>query len=291
MKLRQIRHNRWNIGFIESNIKNALNLNSNSIHWAKKKFTDRWFADPFILDYDEKEIIILAEEFDYDLAKGRIARVIFDRKTYEEVSFEIILELPLHLSFPFIIRKEKEIYLMPENSLSGHSTIFKYEDSTRIITPIKQISNQPFTDATIIDIVGSRFLLTTQRPDPNGNNLSIYKFNYNTFSIDNVPLIKEFSSKKARNAGEFFTVDDKIYRPAQDCNKCYGHGVIIQEIIKKGDCWEFEDKNSFYPTNFNYNLGIHTLNHYKDLIVFDCNGYRYPILGRIANMLLSLIGK
>ena len=122
MKLRELRHNFWNLGFIEEGLADTLKNKNPKIHWVKKRINDRWFADPFILDVTESEIIILAEEYCYDIRRGRIARVVIDCKTFEEKGFEIILDLPTHLSFPFIIRQNGKVYLIPENSASGCST-------------------------------------------------------------------------------------------------------------------------------------------------------------------------
>lgn len=84
MKLRELRHNFWNLGFIEEGLADTLKNKNPKIHWVKKRINDRWFADPFILDVTESEIIILAEEYCYDIRRGRIARVVIDCKTFEE---------------------------------------------------------------------------------------------------------------------------------------------------------------------------------------------------------------
>ena len=97
MKLRELRHNFWNLGFIEEGLADTLKNKNPKIHWVKKRINDRWFADPFILDVTESEIIILAEEYCYDIRRGRIARVVIDCKTFEEKGFEIILDLPTHV--------------------------------------------------------------------------------------------------------------------------------------------------------------------------------------------------
>lgn len=291
MRLKELRHNMWNIGFIEEGLKNTLSNNKPKIHWVKKRFNDRWFADPFILDFTLEEIIILAEEYCYDIKRGRIARIVIDRKTYEEKNFEIVLELPTHLSFPFIFRKNGSIYIMPENSASRCSNIYLYDDSERKMTFIKCLINAPLTDATIFKIQQDFFLCSTMIPDPNGMKLSIYKFDTEKNEVgENVTKI-DFPRYIARNAGEVFELEGELYRPAQDCTKCYGNGVVLQKVTKYGEKWSFEDINSFYPNTFKYNQGIHTLNHYNGLIAIDGRGYRNPILARIITYLLNVVGR
>ena len=291
MKLRELRHNLWNIGFIEEGLEYTLTNKSPRIHWVKKRNKDRWFADPFILDITENEIIILAEEYNYNVRRGRIARVVIERKTYEEKEFEIILDLPTHLSFPFIIRQNGKVYLMPENSASGCSTIYEYDDATRKITPLHHLANEPFADATIFEMDDKSFLFTTILPDTNSTSVKIFSFDKEKLKVIEQVANVEFPIVCGRNAGEVFEVKGKLYRPAQDCTLRYGHGVILQKIIMRDGNWFFEDVNSFYPNTFKYNQGIHTFNHYKGLIVIDARGYRNPLIGRVLTFLLKLIGK
>lgn len=291
MKLRELRHNLWNIGFIEEGLSDTLTNKKPKIHWVKKCINDRWFADPFILDVTDSEIIILAEEFCYNVHRGRIARLVIDRKTYEEKSFEIILELPTHLSFPFIIRKNGKIYLMPENSASGCSTVYEYNDANRKVTPLHHIAEEPFADATIFELDGQSYLCTTMLPDSNSKSIKIYTLDKDDLKVVDRVATVEFPIVCGRNAGEVFSVDGQFYRPAQDCTKCYGHGVILQKMTIKEGKWVFEDVNRFYPNTFKYNQGLHTFNNYKGLIVIDARGFRNPIMGRLLTLLFKLIGK
>ena len=291
MKLRELRHNLWNIGFIEEGLSDTLTNKKPKIHWVKKCINDRWFADPFILDVTDSEIIILAEEFCYNVHRGRIARLVIDRKTYEEKSFEIILELPTHLSFPFIIRKNGKIYLMPENSASGCSTVYEYNDANRKVTPLHHIAEEPFADATIFELDGQSYLCTTMLPDSNSKSIKIYTLDKDDLKVVDRVATVEFPIVCGRNAGEVFSVDGQFYRPAQDCTKCYGHGVILQKMTIKEGKWVFEDVNRFYPNTFKYNQGLHTFNNYKGLIVIDARGFRNPIMGRLLTLLFKLIGR
>lgn len=290
MKLRELRHNLWNIGFIEEGLEDTLKNKNPRIHWAKKRFNDRWFADPFLLKVTDIEIVVLAEEYCYNVRRGRLARVVFDRKSYEEKDYEIILDLPTHLSFPFIIRQNGKLYVMPENSASGCSTVYEYDDANRKMKPLHYVAEKPFTDATIFELDGNTYLCTTMLPEQNKDKLDIYDFDIENLKIGNKTASVEFQKMVARNAGQFFEVNNVIYRPAQDCTTCYGHGVILQNVDYKEGKWSFYDVNSIYPNSFLLNQGIHTFNHYKGLIVVDGRGYRKPIIGRILTILFKLIG-
>ena len=291
MKLREIRHALWNIGFIENGINEILNNKNPQIKWVKKTINDRWFADPFILDVTDSEIILLVEEYCYNVKKGRIARLVIDRNTYYEKGYEIILECDTHLSFPFIFRQNNKVYVIPENSASGNSTLYEYNDKYRTMTPIHLLADEPFADATIFEFSGAHYLLTTKLPDTNSKSVLIYSFDKDKLKTLGRVSEVEFFAFCGRNAGEVFSSNYNLYRPAQDCTLRYGHGVIIQKISFEDGQWIFKDVNSIYPNSFRYNQGIHTLNHYKGLYVIDGRGYRNPILGRILNSFMLLIGK
>ena len=48
----------WNIGFVTEDIADVVKSDKLHIHWLKHNYTDRWFADPFLLEVTEKQIIV-----------------------------------------------------------------------------------------------------------------------------------------------------------------------------------------------------------------------------------------
>lgn len=84
----------WNIGFVEDKVQCVIRNDLQNIHWMKHQYSDRWFADPFILNVDEENIILLVEEFCYSFNKGRIAKLVVSRKDYILKEMKIVLEEP-----------------------------------------------------------------------------------------------------------------------------------------------------------------------------------------------------
>ena len=105
-----INEQHWTLGFIEQPLKDIIDGKPYEIIYVKGMPRDRWFADPFILDYDEDRIQVLVEEFCYKLCRGRIAWLSFDRKSYRLLEYKIILDLPTHLSFNE--RMERYIFVL-----------------------------------------------------------------------------------------------------------------------------------------------------------------------------------
>lgn len=103
---------KWTVGFIENDLDSIIVGDFINIHWIRHSYTDRWFADPFILDVTENEIILLCEEYYYPIKRGRIAKLVIDKKTRELKECQVVLELDTHLSFPAIFRKGDDVYIL-----------------------------------------------------------------------------------------------------------------------------------------------------------------------------------
>lgn len=291
--IRSLNRNRWNLAFFEeTSLKAVLSGDYSSVKWMHYSDKSRWYADPFILRVTEDEIVLLVEELSYEINRGRIAKLVVDRRTFKLLSMKIILDLPTHLSFPMIFRKGEDVIVIPENSASGKSTAYRYDEKNDEMQFIGIVCEQPLTDATILEYGENSYVLATSLPNPNGNKLQIFQFDNERLKAQ--PLYDfTFDSTVARNAGSPFKMDGKLYRPAQDCSGEYGKGVIIQEIEidKSNSRMSFEDVASIYPFNYNYHLGLHTLNIHDGMCVIDARGLLYPHIGRIVRPIIKSLRK
>lgn len=281
-------HSHWNIGFVEEDIRDVLHADRLEIHWMKHGYKDRWFADPQLLAVSDSDITVLVEEFAYSNSRGRIAKLVIDRGTYTLKEMKIILDLPTHLSFPFIYRKDGDIIIMPENCKSDSTKMYRYNITADSLTKLSDVTSLPVTDAVIMRTFdGKEYLFSTKEPMQNMNELQVYIFNPETLCIDDSPIQTiSFSSNIARNAGEIFEVDGVSYRPAQDCNKCYGNGVVLQRVDYRDGLFSMTDVNSFHSDYSEMNMGFHTFNTRNGLIIVDGHGYDH----RVAHFLVNLLG-
>lgn len=273
---------RWEIGIVDNSLDGIVKGEKLSVHWLKLPFSNRWFADPFILEVSDREIVLLVEEYCDSLKKGRIAKVIINRDNYSLVSWKIILELPTHLSFPAIIRKDKQVYIYPENSASGKLLLYEYDPITDEIILSKEIAEEPLTDTIYTELFASRKLIfSTQLPNPNSKQLDIREWREEISKYIRIGEIV-FKEKTGRMAGDFFKIGDNIYRPAQESNVTYGHSVEIQKIeIYEDNKWKVTPIRRMTSPHPVLKLGFHTFNSYKGLSVIDVKGFRYPILGSL----------
>lgn len=275
---------RWDFGFIENGIPHILDGSRVDIKYAHIETPGRWFADPFIVACDEKEIVILCEEMAKGRHLGRIARLVFSRQTYELLQWEIVLELPTHLSFPSIIHQaDGSLWVHPENAQSGNHTIYRYDDSQKSFTEAHIICHEPLVDAVFLRYDGADWLFATR-----SNNATLYAYTLQSGEFILQETI-DFENSDARRAGNFFEYNGHLYSPAQDCSKTYGGAVIIQEVHRTNGHWTFNAVRTLHSTHPTMNFGMHTLNCHNCLVVVDVKGFEHPRLVRTLKFLQKLV--
>lgn len=285
--LNKFRELEWGLGFI-SNIEESLNDNRD-IKWVKP-LNDRWFADPFIFKVEGNVATLFVEEFEYESHKGRIAEVNINLDNLEVVDFSIILEEPYHLSFPFILRRGNDVYVMPESSKSGATYIYRYADKHLIDK--KMVIDRPLADACIAKFDDRWLLLSTEEPEANENKLLVFEFDIETLEAGKLVQQIDFKNKTARNAGAAFVHNNVTLRPAQNCDKTYGGATVIQKLTTTGDKLDFAEIATISPTS-PYPFGCHTLNSHGELVVIDGKRYHYAIghfLDNLAKIKQKILG-
>lgn len=262
---------RWNIGFIQNSLEGILKEEQLRVKWLEHSCKNCWFADPFILDVTDNEIFVLVEEYYKPIHRGRISRLIIDKVTCKLKQKDVVLEHPTHLSFPAILRKGNNIFIYPENGKSGALNLYQYFPETNKCVKVKTILSEAVADAVIYSINGEELLFCTKQPNPNGNELCIY------IKDSSGEFVKKtnytFNENIARMAGDFFEYKGKIYRPTQECNVQYGHAVTLQEVLTDGNELCFKEVRRLYSVHPKLNVGMHTFNMYKGIIVTDALGF------------------
>ena len=266
----------YNIGFVTKPIEIILHNGPGAfdIVWLKHKYKDRFFADPFLLDEDDKYFYVVCEEYLFFEEKGKITLLTVDKKTYKLVNRKVIIEESTHLSFPYC--KFKEYIIYPESSESG--AYWKYvidKDTLKIVSKTK-IINEPLIDCVHFKDNESVWLYGSLPPSPNFN---LFSFRMGTSSEKN--CVFENNNCISRGAGDFFASNGVIFKPVQNCVKRYGNFVEIMKMTKIGDRGFQMEKivsvNSFENPPFWQTC--HTFNVYKDIIIVDgsYDFFRFPM--------------
>ena len=256
----------WNVGFIDMQIEDFLQSNGKyHIEWMKHSYNDRFFADPFLLNEDEKNYIILAEEYLFSEGKGRIVRLTVDKKSKMLRSNERLIDTKYHLSYPFVYNDE----IIVEQQKSGKWISYdKTGKKRRIVAELGLI------DATILNDGENEWVFATRIVKEKAEALrKLYRYKLIDGKVDNDSemLVKE-NLIASRPAGNFFKINDSWYRAAQTSTETvYGESVSICKIIENNEN-EFAEKPVMVVNSHNekrFNLGMHTFNPYKRTIIVD----------------------
>ena len=195
---------------------------------------DRFWADPHVI---RKEGIyyIFIEELIYKENKGFISVIEMDSKgNYTEPV--IVLEKDYHLSFPFIIEDDGEIYMIPESKQNNNIQLykcidfpFKWQLETVLVDNIRAVD-------TVITKKDNKYWMFTNMAEVKGSSYDdeLYLFSSDKLISNNwIPHRENPISSDVRNArmaGSIFFENNKRYRPSQNCSNHYGYGMNINEI-------------------------------------------------------------
>lgn len=265
----KITRDRWEIGFVEGGIDAVMGPDPMRVNWLRHDYHDRWFADPFILDVTETEILVLVEEYRYKTRKGRITLLTVNRSTYELKSMRIVLEEDTHLSFPAICRSDGRVFVYPESWQSGSLSCYEFKDGVCDLSSRKTICEEAMADAIMTSRFGKKQLFSVCEND----RLRIYDYD-DVKERYVLSYEKPFGKATARNAGDFFEYKGKVYRPAQVCVERYGEAVEIQQVLwdeKENFC--FVPYKTLYSSHSSLDSGMHTLNFFKGMAVIDVHGW------------------
>ena len=260
---------RYTIGITDFNDEFVKDGYIPTVHWIKDTHKRGWFADPFILRMNDKEIVFLVEEWIYKYNRGVISQVIISREDYSIKDVRVIINTGQHMSFPIYCRQNGKVYLYPEQSERGETWLYEYDEDTCVAKEVRLLNPNDAVDTTISEIPEKgKVLLCTTAPNHNGDILDVYPY----YEKDVPATLKttmqvKFPHKTARNAGELFALNGKIYRPAQDCTNRYGECVEIQELSVNNGQLTFTPRNRIYSPNKEYNLGFHTFNVFENKYV------------------------
>lgn len=266
----------WTIGFVHGGMQSVMESDNLQID-ALPLLKDRMLADPFILDVNGKDILLLVEDMSYATNRGAISLLHINKSTMQLVSRKVLLELPTHMSFPAILRKDGRIYVYPESRQSGHLDMYEYHPDTESLTFVQTICDAEVWDSYITEAFGEPYLFTASHDD---YILDIYKWDKKKERF--IPYQQILSEKaNSRLGGAVFEYEGTHYYPAQDSTKVYGGALDIKRIDKVDNKFYVETVKHHKSMNSRFPVGLHTLNEYKGVIVVDVKGFIYGKLGAV----------
>ena len=242
---------------------------------------NRFFADPFIKHYNDRNIIFV-EDFHYKKNKAVISAI----EINSDQSYQIlgpVLEQDFHLSYPFIFQENNQIFMCPETHETNDIRIYKCEEF-----PMKWklhnilIKNVSAGDSNIFYHNNKWWLMTNLDSSDLGNKLNFHEHDseLHIFYADNLesnnwishpknPVI--FDSNKARNAGKINSKDGELYRVFQQQGfDVYGKKFGVSKILElTTENYKEEILFTVKPNFYNDIIGTHHYSFDKNLIALD----------------------
>ena len=201
-----------------------------------KNYSDSYLADPFIFQLDSINYVF-CEKYSHILRKG----VITVFKVSEEnklIDLGVALEEDFHLSFPFIFKSEKNIYMIPESKSTKKVILYKniawpseWQQVSVLLEGLEAVDSVVFRHdeiwwlITTFDSAGSGMAQSELHiyfsPELESGNWEKHPKN---------PVI--IDSYKGRNAG-FFLDGDRLIRCSQSMRGYkYGSKLNFHQITK-----------------------------------------------------------
>lgn len=194
----------------------------------------RFYADPFPVTWKGRTFVFF-EELDHRVGKGFISAIEFGDEGPIGAAIPVLDE-PWHLSYPFLIVHDDELWMIPESSAHHEVTIYRCtEFPHRWERHATLLSGVEFADATIVQHDGRHYMFGANRDGAGGysDTLSIYHadqlFGPWTPHAQRPVLVDRASS---RPAGHFVQRGGKLWRPVQDCTHGYGGALGLAEVTE-----------------------------------------------------------
>lgn len=233
---------------------------------------DRLWADPFPL-YREGRYFIFFEEVVFASGKGHIAMIELDRDGGHSAPIKV-LECDYHLSYPFLIEQDGDLFMVPESGQNRSVEIYRctrFPDIWRLEKVLLQ--DVACADATFHRADDRWWMFVNIGAEGTELYDELHLFHADDLLGDWQPhLCNPVKSDVygARPAGRLFVHDGALHRPAQICAPLYGSGVVIAEVLQLTPrSYREQEIARILPSPGGGLLGIHTLNRSGDLNVVD----------------------
>ena len=261
----------WEIGFAEG-------INPGNINQAEIKILSlpdssiAYLADPFPVSDSGKQYVF-AEQYDKEKKKGSIVCTRVEADGLKD--HQLVLEEDWHLSYPFVFQEKETWYMVPESAEAGKLYLYKARKFPFQWGRLGVFYEGEGYDPTIYKADGKFWLFINEKAHPEVSSfdeLNLYWTETLEKSVWNAhpmnPIVSDV--RNSRPAGKLFREGNKLFRPAQDSGKRYGHRIAVQEVICLSET-DYQERTAYYiePKLLKSAMGVHTVNFCEDRIFLD----------------------
>jgi hypothetical protein len=284
----------WNVGFVDGGTRALLSEAPLQVRWLPRPERTAFIADPFVVERGGVRALFV-ETIGADDERGAIEALVLDEND-RVVRRERVIDVATHLSYPYPLELDGELYLVPESSASNEVPLYRcvrfpdrWERDGTLFAGFDGVDTTLFRH----DERWWAFCTRWSR----GSTLALYAFYAETprgrwteHALN--PIVVDVAS--ARPAGQPFVVDGVLYRPAQDCSETYGGSLAIARIDELTPTAYRETIVRRHSARAfgRWNDGIHNVSFSGETVVVDGkHAYRdprkLPLAARKAGALLG----
>jgi len=183
-----------------------------------------------------------------------------------------VLDLPYHLSYPFLFEDQGEVFMIPETAQDHTVRLFRALDFPGSWKPEKVLFQGHAADTTLWRQDGFYWFFTSvaDRPEA-GQSLLLFSAKSLTGEWTYHPANPiSLDVRNARSAGALFTAGGRLIRPCQDGSAGYGCAINFQEILKLDPSDYLEQPLGTARSSWARGLvGTHTYNRTDTVEVLD----------------------
>lgn len=250
---------------------------------------ERFYADPFLHRVNGRTFLFV-EDYSYAERRGIIsaAEVVDGRLAATPAA---VLSRPYHLSYPFVFESGGECWMIPETGENRSIELYratefpwKWELSKVLM------EGAVFSDATVLFHDGLWWLFVTADWFGGATQDELSIFYSETLQGEWKPHrgnpVKS-DSRFSRPAGRIVQKDGRLFRPAQDCDRTYGAGVVWFEITELTPTRFREREIAHWDGRTELAMdGLHSFDHLGPLQVID---FKRPVYRGMARKHMTTI--
>jgi hypothetical protein len=234
---------------------------------------DRDWRDPFALEKNGRYFVFF-EEILRGAGKGHIALIELGRDGRWSAPVRI-LEQDYHLSHPFVVEHDGQLYLVPESARNRTVEAYRCVDFPRRWRLERVLlDGARLVDATFHRAADRWWLFANGAPGESrvfDDELHLYHardllgdwqpHRHNPVRSD---------ARSTRPAGALYWRNGTLYRPAQICVPRYGAGIALNRVLRlTPDAFAERQVERLLPPPDSGLLGLHTVNRAGELTVAD----------------------
>jgi hypothetical protein len=251
----------WNIGVIHQTAEEIVQRGfMGSPRWFRKD-EQVMLADPSCVRLRDGSLLVMAEQMDHRTGIGEIWSALVPATALtEDVPLRPWLTARTHLSYPFpFTGSDGEIYWTVETAEANNLFLWSRREDGSIASE-KLILEHPAVDATVWQGADRWWLFCGLYGDAPNERLHLFYADCpdGPWTAHRSNPVK-IDTSSCRPAGPLFMCNGMLIRPAQDCSRTYGGGLVLN-VVEQLDPNGFRESaiRRLEPFPSEYPDGLHT---------------------------------